>query len=248
MKTLLTTSVLVLLVGVWGSPVLGTVVFEDGFENAVSVPGDAAGTPVVGDSWELYHRGDSRTRISLSAAANTGSKAMLMQRIDYPDTCWAKGHLSAASTALVDTNGNATFSFAINKSSSGDSRASEGIGFYNDTTKGMSLSFNADGSVTYWDGSSMQDTGLTYAVDTYQDVTVYLDFDAHTFTVEVEGTTTGNSTDIPFLNNVDTMTAVEFSVGKTAVVRIDDVLVTTIPEPATIGLLLLGVGFLRRKW
>jgi len=218
-------------------------VFEDGFEDANNNPGDAVGSPVVGDSWTIFE--DDTGDVSITAGSNTGLQAALFQRLNADNfTTKAQANLSGADTAVVQAAGSALVEFAFLKSDQNDSSALGIFGFSNGVTSGIQIRFDDDGNVLYYDGSSVIDTTLDYALGSYQDVSIALDFANHTFTVSVEGGSTVGSTDIGFNENEDTMTAFDIIAGKDAVFRVDDLLITTVPEPGTLGLALAGLAFM----
>ncbi len=221
-------------------------VFEDGFESAINNPGDAAGSPVVGDSWTVVE--DDAGDVSISAGSYTGSKGALFQRLAAdPDPSEAHANLTASATSAVSTAGSARIEFAFQKSSQSDSSAIGIFNLDNGATSGIiSVRLDDNGNVVYYDGSTTVDTTLNYTLGTYQEIALDLDFVSHEFTISVGGATTAGSTGIAFNINENTFTSFNIIAGKDAVFRIDDVLITTtvadIPEPATLVMSLLGVA------
>ena len=237
MKTLLTTSVLVLLVGVWASPVLGVVIFEDHFAEYPIGNGNP-GTPPVGADWTVeQEQYDWNIRIGDTG----GDNCLIVQRASVQSQA-PKAVANITSEGSTSIEGKTALISAEIHVPAGNAVYLQGR---DGTTTLFNINLNA-GDVTYYDGSTTVDTGLDFTTDQFESIEIDCDFTAHTFTISVEGNTTTGSTDVAFWNNGSTMTAFVLGAAKGTTGYIDDLIIT--PEPATIGLLLLGVGFLRRKW
>ena len=227
MKSVVLTVVAVLF-GMAVQPSLGVVLFQDGFESAISEPGDAPGTPVIGDSWTVIE--DDTNDVGVSSSAMSGVKAALLQRLNSdPFNTVLEANLSVESTTMIETNGRATISYGLLKSSQSDSSATAGIAAKDGETKILSVAFEDDGRITCYNGATT-DTGLTYTLGVYQEVEISINFATGIFTISVEGNVTVGSRNIPFWNAANSMTSVAHLPGKDAVYRIDDFEVSTSDE------------------
>ena len=117
-----------------------------------------------------------------------------------------------------------------------------------------------DGSVFVqsYDGSNWTkvDTGLTYTEDAWHTVKIVVDYSTNTYDMWLDDATHANAADMPFTYttaDINTMQHVKFGTrGKPSEFYIDDVMISTVPEPSTMALLLIGalgivVGYWRKR-
>ena len=225
-----------------GTPAFGELVFQDDFSDDLNGP-DGPGSPPIGQSWTI-------TESPPNAEVKIDSGFMVISRGSTATSApTAVGDLTPAAASTY-TGGTFTSDFVLYKTNAGSSAALFIVAPENNGNRLVSVVFQDDGDVEYFNGASFTDTGLDYTVASFDNnVSIAVDCSSYTATVSVNGNTTPGSTNFPFLNNENTMDGLLFTPGKGGFAFIDNVNVNAVPEPVSAGLLVgcLGGMILRRR-
>ena len=222
--------VLFLLLG--GTQSSGVTVIQDGFEDYSGVwDGLGIGSPNIGHSFTAVQ--DDASDLGSSAHASSGGASILIQRYNAdPQESILKCNLYQEDSDLVEVVGAATIEFAFYKIYANDSGAYGQVQVFDGGVELFRILFQDNGSIDYYNGSTHVDTGLVYPLDQYVGVQVDVDWVAQSFTVMVDGNSTGGSTGVAFLNSSVGMESVWFGAGPNAQFRIDDLKIE-VPDSVT---------------
>lgn len=225
------------------------VVFQDDFDDETAGTNTDPGTPIVGQDWQVTEKTASRVAV-VDTQAQSGANSLLVRRLATDDSPspLATASFDAASQLLVQNAEQATISFEMLLLDDGSTAQSIVLG-NGPGGQMFNLHFirssSVAGEVQYFNGS-FNSTGLNFAIGQWQTIQIDLDFDADTFTLSIEGNATTGSTDVGFTNNQTTFESVSFGSARPNHGYFDDVLITTVPEPASAVLLCAGVALMVR--
>ncbi len=232
-----------------------TIVFSDDFEDD-AVGANAPNTPPVGDSWHEYYVGSTMREIAAnpeSEARNTSTKALFMSRESGQTSTHShiQAMISEADQALIEANGKVTVEYkyydaGVAGTGSYGLSANANIGgpsYHSPWAANISLrdyngSYNIRGA-----GEAYAD--LHYALNTWHDFKMDVDLTNHTYTVTLDGVMQSDASGDPaFYNGDPTVTAIDNILWSPGYLPchayIDDVVVSTVPEPSTFALMLVG--------
>ena len=230
-----------------------TILYDD-FEEA-----DLAGTympdaPPIGENWTDYYPGSTQHNIADNPSVDTvnpSDLAFYMQRSTSQGSAIIQAPISVADQALIAANGRMTVEMKFYNVDMTDGKGVylAGIGSVSGSLSPWAFEplWMGDGTVQVqaYDGEYyLVDTGLTFTHDAWHTTKMVVDFATDTFDLWVDGVTTANAQDLPFRDpSVDFTTVGRVIIGtvsKPAAYYIDDVVISSIPEPSSWILLTIG--------
>jgi hypothetical protein len=222
-----------------------SVLFEDDFQSDTVGAQPVIGAGDVGGAWTITDSTADSTGVLVANAG--GSQYAAIKRVDYTHdgTLWAGGYSTAATT-----NRDVTLNFSINKSST-ESAFTIVSGFADtaQTGRSFSLYFWSSGAVWAYDEGTGQFTTstVTLPTDSWQDVAVDVNTATRKYSLTVGGATDNS---LGWTNAVNSVPMVFFGHGgDSGNVLVDNVQLSSVPEPSACVLLLsAATGLLAYAW
>jgi len=247
----------ILLVPICTGQLHATTIFYDDFEESDPVGTTMPDTPPVGPDWTDYYPGSTQHYIADNPsvdAVNPSDLAFYLERGMSQPNAIMQVPISEADQATIAANGSMTFEMKFYNIQMENTQGIALIGTGNQsgtlTPRAFSPTFHGNGTVTasQYTGDTWIniDTGLTYTNDAWHTAMIVADFATDTYDLWIDGQTTDDAQGLPFANqeqnDLTTIGRIAIATGyKPTGFYVDDVLVSTVPEPSTMGLSLIAL-------
>jgi len=232
-------------------------IFYDDFEESDPAITLMPDTPPIGLDWTDYYPGSTQHWIADNPApdaVNSSALGFYMERSMSQPNAIMQVPISEEDQATIAANGSVTFEMKFYNIQMENTQGLSVFGTGNQsgtlTPRAFSAGFRGDGTVTasQYTGDTWIniDTGLTYTNDAWHTAMIVADFATDTYDLWIDGQTTDDAQGLPFANqeqnDLTTIGRIAIATGyKPTGFYVDDVLVSTVPEPSTMGLSLIAL-------